>query len=458
LCVGVLYLFISACVALKLRNHDNKELFNILTATQNKCSHISHLYHLKYNDIDTTTKGNKLYVLAIGSNPKKHIPGIPEFKYIGNMHGNEVVGREILLKLADYLCETYLAGDKNIVRLIENTRIHIMPSMNPDGWEIANKSVGEDKQGVTGRANANGVDLNRDFPDLDKIIFERLDRIGAMNDHLTQEIVWNNKEYQRETLMVMDWIRSIPFVLSANLHGGDLVANYPFDETMFPGYNKYSSSPDDKVFRQLALSYSKSNPRMFSRKEPCKGSVDLFKDGITNGAQWYSLAGGMQDFNYLATNCFELTLELGCTKFPENKEIPRYWEENRKALIEFIWQTHIGVKGTVTTSVNGKRVPLEGATITAIPIRMGMLTKPINHNIMSAKEGDYYRLLNNGNYLITAEKAGFGQASHCVSIEHKIHTPALVVDFELQNSGSQTMLQCENMLSENVGEDDYDMN
>jgi carboxypeptidase M len=60
------------------------------------------------------------------------------------------------------------------------------------------------------RYNIRGFDLNRNFPDYFKT---------------------NNKAQQQETKAVRDWIDSIPFVLSANLHGGALVASYPFDNT-----------------------------------------------------------------------------------------------------------------------------------------------------------------------------------------------------------------------------------
>lgn len=46
----------------------------------------------------------------------------------------------------------------------------------------------------------------------------------------------------------MKWIRSIPFVLSASFHGGDLVVSYPYDLSKHSlKRNLLSPCPDDKV-------------------------------------------------------------------------------------------------------------------------------------------------------------------------------------------------------------------
>lgn len=47
---------------------------------------------------------------------------------------------------------------------------------------------------------------------------------------------------------------------------------------------------------------------------------------------------GLNDFSYLHTNCFELSIYVGCDKYPHESELPEEWENNRESLIVFMEQ------------------------------------------------------------------------------------------------------------------------
>ncbi|KAG1951702.1 carboxypeptidase M [Pimephales promelas] len=358
------------------RHHSYSDMELFLKKFSSEYSSITRLYY-----IGKSVQGRLLWVMEISDNPGVHELGEPEFKYIGNMHGNEVVGRELLLNLIEYLCRNY-GTDPEVTQLVDSTRIHIMPSMNPDGYEMSQEG---DIDGILGRNNSNNYDLNRNFPD----------RFNLITD-----------PRQPETIAVMNWAKSYPFVLSANLHGGSLVVNYPFDDNL-EDVVRYSKSSDDDVFRMLALAYSQENAQMHDG-QPCKELLlyeEHFKDGITNGAAWYNVHGGMQDWNYVNTNCFEVTIELGCYKYPPATDLPNYWEQNRKSLLQFIHQVHRGIKGMVIDSKDESGIP--NATITV---------DSINHSITSNIAGDYWRLLVPGKYLLKVSAQGYSSVSTYVNV------------------------------------------
>ncbi|KAK3592822.1 hypothetical protein CHS0354_019050 [Potamilus streckersoni] len=452
-------IFILNCRGFDIAKHHNYEELQEemrLVSEDENCKDITRLYDLKEGKLTTlpdgrkgfhetdppglTVQGRKLTVIEFSKYPGKHTPGIPEFKYIGNMHGNEVDGRELLLRLMWYLCDGYKSGNKTIMWLLENTRIHLMPSMNPDGWEEANKGPRNEKgekDWLNGRANANGVDLNRNFPNLNKIMYGyEMEKYGR-NNHLEKlSQAFSTSDLQPETKMVMRWLFEVPFVLSANMHNGALVANYPYDATRSGKQQEYAKSPDDELFQYLARCYSIPHGEMAKNHTPCDKNEDFSKhDGITNGGDWYSVPGGMQDYNYLETNCFEITLELGCDKFPPATELPEIWDENKNSLIFFMMQTHIGVKGTVQLSDG---IPVPNAEImlyNLADIDNNCQETYINHDVISNKDGDYYRLLKDGIYRIGVEiydrENNIIQISKCVVVKNKPLHEAQVVDFDL---------------------------
>ncbi|XP_016054942.1 PREDICTED: carboxypeptidase M [Miniopterus natalensis] len=359
-------LLLPLVAALDFSYHHQEEMEAFLKNVAQNYSSVTHLH-----SVGRSVQGRNLWVLVVGRSPKEHRIGIPEFKYVANMHGDETVGRELLLHLIEYLV-TSDGKDPEITRLINSTRIHIMPSMNPDGFEAVRKP---DCFYTNGRENNNFYDLNRNFPDA----FE-----------------FNNVSRQPETVAIMEWLKTETFVLSANLHGGALVASYPFDNGVPATGTLHSRSltPDDDVFQYLANSYASRNVNM-KKGDQCKSKMN-FPNGITNGYSWYPLKGGMQDYNYIWAQCFEITLELSCCKYPREEKLPLFWESNKASLVEYIKQVHLGVKGQV---FDHKGNPLPNV-IVEVQDRKHICPYKTN------KFGEYYLLLLPGSYTLNVTVPG----------------------------------------------------
>lgn len=137
--------------------YDYAELTRRLQSLAQTYPHIAEL-----SSVGQSVEGRELWVMRITEHPDKDSPGKPKFKYVGNMHGDETVSRQVLVYLVQHLLTKY-GQDPRISELVDNTDIYIMPSMNPDGFE---KSMEGDCPGDSGgRTNARQIDLNRNFPD-----------------------------------------------------------------------------------------------------------------------------------------------------------------------------------------------------------------------------------------------------------------------------------------------------
>uniref|UniRef100_A0A7C9EW66 Peptidase M14 domain-containing protein n=2 Tax=Opuntia streptacantha TaxID=393608 RepID=A0A7C9EW66_OPUST len=356
----------------------NADLENAIMAFGKRCSNISQIY-----SIGNTVNGVSMRVIEISDNPGREEPE-PSFKFIGNVHGDEPVGRELLILLANWLCDNYVK-DPLAKLIVENVHLHILPSMNPDGFALKR------------RGNANNVDLNRDFPD--------------------QFFAVNNVEDERqpETKAIMRWLRRIKFTASASLHGGALVANYPWDGTQNKR-KEYYACPDDQTFQFLASVYSRSHYNMSLSQE--------FPGGITNGAAWYPIYGGMQDWNYIHAGCFELTLEISDNKWPNASELSTIWEYNRMSMLKLVATVaKTGVHGRIFSSDNGK------------PLPAFIAIKGINHTIKAGERfADYHRLLLPGEkYQVMASMPGYKSKSTTIVLDEE----ATTLDFILEPEGSR---------------------
>lgn len=315
-----------------------------------------------------SVQGRPIYFLKISDNPTIE-ENEPEIRLSSSIHGDEVVGYDMLIRLISLITSGYGTDDR-LTSIVDNTELWINPMTNPDGYVLIQ------------RANANGVDLNRSFPDF------------SANDENTAV------GREPEIAVLKNFADNHSINQSLNFHGGELVINYPWDAI-------YTLHPDNDVMVDLSLTYAMENPSLYN-------STD-FVHGITNGAAWYVVHGSMQDWLNAYYTCMDLTAEISLNKWPAANTLDTFWGNNRESMLKFIEKAQKGLHGTV---LNAENEPLLAQI--EIENRVTSTTDP--------QVGDFHRYLLAGSYNLTIKSYGYEtQTMNNVTISNDTPTVINVV-------------------------------
>lgn len=343
----------------------------------------------RIQNVGSTVEGRALLFAVISDNVSTE-ENEPEVMYTSTMHGDETTGSVLMLRLIDSLLTTY-GSDARITNMVDEMEIWINPFANPDGtYNAGNHTV----SGAT-RSNANGYDLNRNFPD-------------------PEDGPYPGGTRQTETTHMMNLAEAHNFVISMNFHGGAEVQNYPWDTWV-------QRHADDSWWQDVCHAYADT-----AQQYSPSGYMTGFNDGITNGYDWYTISGGRQDYMTYFRGCREVTNEISNTKLLPAGQLPAYWGYNRLALLQWLENALYGVRGIVTDLSTGLPV------VAVIEV--------LNHDVDSSQVfsdpdvGNYHRMLAAGSWDFRFSALGYiPQTIYGVSVTD-FNSTILDVQMELLSS------------------------
>jgi len=314
---------------------------------------------------------HRLWSLIVSDRPgdEEHEP---EVLLTSSMHGDETTGFVLMLRLIDHLLRGY-GDDPAITALVDGTEIWINPLANPDGTYFGGDDTvaGAIRSYTSSGGGDSGVNPNRNYPDFQD------------GDHPDGNPWWP----ETETMIAL--AESQAFVLSANFHGGAEVVNYPWDTVV-------RRHPDDLWFQNLARDWAD----LAQSDSPSGYMTDVTNNGITNGYDWYRIAGGRQDFMTFFHGGREVTIEISETKLLPAEELDDLWSWNRRALLDFIAHAHRGIRGVVSDR--------DGAPLAATIEVLGFDREEDGSMARTDPAvGDFHRLLLPGLYDLRIEATGF---------------------------------------------------
>jgi len=329
--------------------------------------------------IGTSINGKLILVLKISDNVTVN-EDEPETFYSSSIHGDETGGFILMLRLADFLLKNYTVNSR-VRDLVDNLQIWINPLANPDGSYRLGNVISSPT-----RYNANGYDLNRNFPD--------------------PETPGTTK--QKETLDMVRFMRDHKFVISINFHSGAEVVNYPWDRW-------YRRHADDDWFHSISSKYA-DTVHFYGPA----GYMTDFGTGVTNGYDWYKITGGRQDFITWELQGREVTIELDYHYVTPPADLNILWQSNWRSLIGYLENATFGIHGKVKNANTGDAVKAR--------IFITGHDKDSSHVYSNAVTGSFVRLLAPGTWDLLVSANGYVASE----VNDVVVTEGVVTEIEVE--------------------------
>lgn len=273
----------------------------------------------RLDTIGTSINGRIIYAIKISDNVMED-EDEPKVFLSAAIHGDELCGFVLLMRLAEMLASQG-SSDELVSRINQGLEVWINPLANPDGMYPSGDDIV-----YPVRTNANSVDLNRNFPDPE---------------------VNPGETIQKENVEMIAFLKKHHFALSVSFHSGAEVVNYPWDRWR-------RLHPDNEWFHDISRSYA-DTVHLHSSPD----YMTFLDDGITNGAVWYVINGGRQDYVTWSLEGREVTIEIDDNKSTPADSLEVRWENNYRSFLRYINEALSGVHGIVTDSVTGMPVRSE---------------------------------------------------------------------------------------------------
>ncbi|MBR4647480.1 MAG: fibronectin type III domain-containing protein [Bacteroidales bacterium] len=328
----------------------------------------------KIDTILASTPGGRKVLCAHISNNLNDNMGKPAIFYTSTMHGDEVVGYYFMLRLIDMLLSNYNTNTR-LTNMVNNFDIWICPLHNPDGtYHTSDNQINISPTST--RANYNGVDLNRSFPQAEGTI---------------------GSGYEPEVSAMMQFFDEHNFTLAANFHGGAEVFNYPWDAWRTSTRAHADDAWWQYIGRKFADTCHTYSSSYFTEEN----------NGITEGGDWYVITGSMQDYHNWFLGTRHVTIEVG-DKVLSTSSLPSYWNYAYHSLLNLIEESGYGIHGTVTDSLTGE--PLQAMVY--------VNNHDAYHSYVETAlpYGTYHRPIKGGQYSVTYSAEGYNSKTITVNV------------------------------------------